>query len=177
MAAAVGIVFIGWGQYYQSRFDIRKEYALVEQGLDFGNFLNEVEPRPSIGVGPAGGIALSYDGYIYDLLGLNWVEMAHANPVKTGMRNHASLTKPLSGNMHLMCLQPSIVPALPTNGLPFGLMQIQPLMGFTPTLIFRNRMCQSPFEMTRIVGQLSHNTPGWKRRSTEKTSLCMTGLM
>ncbi|MBO9402569.1 hypothetical protein [Shimia sp. R9_3] len=92
--AALGIMLIGWGQYYQSRFDIRKEYVLVEQGLDFGAFLNEVEPRPSIGVGPAGGIALAYDGHIYDLLGLNWVEMAHANPVKIGMRNHASFDKP-----------------------------------------------------------------------------------
>lgn len=92
-AAATGAVIIGWMQYYQARFDIRKEYTLVEQGLSFGRFLNKIEPRPTIGVGPAGGIALAYDGEILDLLGLNWVEMAHANPVKVGMRNHASFDK------------------------------------------------------------------------------------
>jgi len=91
--SAIGVLMVGWMHYYQSRFDIRKEYALVEQGLHFGQFLNGIEPRPTIGVGPAGGIALAYDGKILDLLGLNWVEMAHANPVKVGMRNHASFDK------------------------------------------------------------------------------------
>ncbi len=91
--AAIGIFLVGWIHYYQSRFDIQKEYTLVEQGVSFGTFLNGIEPLPSIGVGPAGGIALAYDGKILDLLGLNWVEMAHANPVKVGMRNHASFDK------------------------------------------------------------------------------------
>ncbi len=93
-AAAAALMVLGWVQYYQARFDILKEYALVERGLGFGTYLNTFEPRPSIGVGPAGGIALAYDGQIYDLLGLNWTVMAHANPVKEGMRNHASFDKP-----------------------------------------------------------------------------------
>ena len=79
--------------YYQSRFDVTKEYTLVERGLAFGNYLNTSDPRPSIGTGPAGGIALAYDGHIYDLLGLNWPEMAHANPIKEGMRNPRELRK------------------------------------------------------------------------------------
>ncbi|WP_428929789.1 hypothetical protein [Marinibacterium sp. SX1] len=93
-AAALVVLVSGWLHYYQSRFDVVKEFTLVEQGLAFGSYLNGIEPRPSIGVGPAGGIALGYDGYIYDLLGLNWTEMAHANPIKVGMRNHASFDKP-----------------------------------------------------------------------------------
>ncbi len=90
LTVMVSVVFIGWMHYYQTRFDVRKEFRLVERGVDFGTFLNGITPRPSIGVGPAGGIALAYDGQILDLLGLNWTEMAHANPVKVGMRNHAS---------------------------------------------------------------------------------------
>jgi len=43
-----------------------------------------------MGVIAAGGIALTYDGELRDLMGLNWVEMAHANPIKVGFRNHAS---------------------------------------------------------------------------------------
>jgi hypothetical protein len=96
LPAAAGVLAtctVGWLHYYQTRFDVVKEFTLVEQGLGFGSYLNGLESRPSIGVGPAGGIALAYDGHIYDLLGLNWTEMAHANPVKVGMRNHASFDK------------------------------------------------------------------------------------
>lgn len=91
-AAAAGIAWIGvaYADLRQARFDLVKEFTLVEQGLAFGALANGLEPRPTLGVGPAGGISLSYEGPILDLLGLNWVEMAHANPIKTGMRNHAS---------------------------------------------------------------------------------------
>ncbi|MEM8580044.1 MAG: hypothetical protein AAGF50_02455 [Pseudomonadota bacterium] len=94
LPAIAALFATGWLHYYQARFDIRKEYTLVARGLGFGHFLSGFKPLPSIGVGPAGGIALAYDGHIYDLLGLNWTEMAHANPVKVGMRNHASFDKP-----------------------------------------------------------------------------------
>jgi hypothetical protein len=93
VGSVTGVIMIGWLHYYQARFDVQKEYRLVERGVEFGNFLNDFESRPTIGVGPAGGIALAYDGQIFDLLGLNWTEMAHANPVKVGMRNHASFDK------------------------------------------------------------------------------------
>ena len=92
-AGVLAVFAMGWLHFYQARFDVRKEFVLVEDGLGFGRYLNGVEPRPSIGVGPAGGIALAYDGQIYDLLGLNWTEMAHANPIKVGLRNHASFDK------------------------------------------------------------------------------------
>ncbi|MEL6588130.1 MAG: hypothetical protein AAFQ50_16020, partial [Pseudomonadota bacterium] len=61
VAVAVPLFAIGLSalHYYQSRFDIRKEYVLVEQGLGFGSYLNAADPRPTIGVGPAGGIALA----------------------------------------------------------------------------------------------------------------------
>lgn len=90
IAAAGAVVLVSAMQYYQSRFMIVREYTLVTRGTGFGDYLNKVEPKPTIGTGPAGGIALAYDGEILDLLGLNWTEMAHANPVKIGMRNHAS---------------------------------------------------------------------------------------
>jgi hypothetical protein len=91
--AAVGTgaaLLPGWMHYYQSRFDIVKEFAIAERGLAFGRALDTVMPRPKIGVGPAGGVAIGYNGEILDLLGLNWTEMAHANPVKVGTRNLAS---------------------------------------------------------------------------------------
>ncbi|MEM8755760.1 MAG: hypothetical protein AAGF90_22615, partial [Pseudomonadota bacterium] len=95
MAATALALWLGvsYGDYRQARFKLQNEVSLVERGVEFGALLNGFEPKPTLGVGAAGGIALAYDGPILDLLGLNWVAMAHANPVKTGMRNHASFDK------------------------------------------------------------------------------------
>jgi hypothetical protein len=76
--------------FYQSRFNVRAEYQLSQQGEDFGVYMSSFDPLPVMGVTAAGGIALTYNGEVRDLLGLNWVEMAHANPIKEGFRNHAS---------------------------------------------------------------------------------------
>jgi arabinofuranosyltransferase len=71
-----------------------REFALRDSAYQLGQLLSrklaQNEPPLSIGVLAAGGIALSYGGPIFDLLGLNWVEMAHANREKAGPRNHAS---------------------------------------------------------------------------------------
>ncbi len=85
---------VTFGDYRQNRFLLKRETKLVELGLAFGDLMNEIDPDAVMGVSAAGGIALSYDGPLLDLLGLNWVEMAHAVPVKTGLRNHASFDKP-----------------------------------------------------------------------------------
>jgi arabinofuranosyltransferase len=45
---------------------------------------------PSVGILAAGGFAYIYKGYTVDLMGLNSTLMAHAQPVKHGVRNHAS---------------------------------------------------------------------------------------
>lgn len=87
---AAGWFAVSYINYYQSRFDIFKEFEINNRGIEFGTAFNSVRPVPTIGVGAAGGIALAYDGTIRDLLGLNWTAMAHANPIKIGMRNHAS---------------------------------------------------------------------------------------
>ncbi|MCH9808025.1 MAG: hypothetical protein K0U74_09850 [Alphaproteobacteria bacterium] len=95
---ALGVLAVGWLgisllHYHQSRFVIVREYVINERGLKFGEAFNELKPAASIGVGAAGGVALTYDGPIRDMLGLNWTEMAHANPIKIGFRNHASFDR------------------------------------------------------------------------------------
>ncbi len=92
-AAFLSIILPGWAFYHQERFDVIKEFRIAERGIAFGEALDDVVPRPVIGVGPAGGVALAYNGEILDLLGLNWTEMAHANPVKQGTRNLASFDR------------------------------------------------------------------------------------
>ncbi len=97
-------VLPGWMHYHQKRFDVIKEYRIAQRGVAFGTVLDQFSPKPVIGVGPAGGIALGYNGEILDLLGLNWTEMAHANPIKTGTRNLASFDPDVFWNR-----QPDIV--------------------------------------------------------------------
>jgi arabinofuranosyltransferase len=45
---------------------------------------------PSVGILAAGGFAYIYKGYTVDLMGLNSTLMAHAQPIKHGVKNHAS---------------------------------------------------------------------------------------
>lgn len=54
------------------------EFWIAEHGRYVGNMLNEFPGQASLGVVAAGGIRMGYHGYIYDVLGLNWKQMAHA---------------------------------------------------------------------------------------------------
>lgn len=56
-----------------------RELRIAEQGRRMGDILNTYPGQPTIGIIAAGGVAMTYDGHIYDLMGLNWVEMAHAD--------------------------------------------------------------------------------------------------
>jgi len=57
------------------------------------NGLFDLTPKPSIGRITAGGNAFYYEGMTIDLLGLNNTLMAHADPLKVGVKNHASFDK------------------------------------------------------------------------------------
>jgi arabinofuranosyltransferase len=71
------------------------EFRLAERERVLGEILNQLPDSPSIGVLAAGGISRTYKGHIYDMLGLNWVEMAHANRhhTKKGLKNHLAFNK------------------------------------------------------------------------------------
>ena len=85
-----GWCLVNYSSYYQARFGIAREFTLSMRGENFGRYMSSFNPLPTMGVTAAGGIALTYEGELRDLLGLNWVAMAHANPMKVGFRNHAS---------------------------------------------------------------------------------------
>ena len=75
---------------------ITSEFRIVEQDMKVGETLNDWFPegnRPSIGVLAAGGIAFAYDGVVWDLMGLNFVAMAHSEGDKKGPKNHAAFNK------------------------------------------------------------------------------------
>ena len=76
---------------------IQNEFRLAQQGRILGkelsDFFRELKVLPSNGLMLAGAEAFTYRGKSIDMLGLNNVSMAHANPVKTGIKNHASFDK------------------------------------------------------------------------------------
>jgi arabinofuranosyltransferase len=75
---------------------IRSEFNIVKRDRAVGNILNlsfaEAE-RPSIGVVAAGAIALAYEGKVIDMMGLNNLDMAHAEGDRKGRKNHAAFNK------------------------------------------------------------------------------------
>lgn len=73
------------------------EFALAELGRkDAGrieSMFSKLETPPTVGVSAAGGFGYAYQGVVYDLMGLNNAQMAHALEVKTGIKNHAAFDK------------------------------------------------------------------------------------
>jgi len=70
---------------------LKEDFSLAVEGRRMGELLNKLgdEHLPDVGVLPAGGIAVTYHGRVADLLGLNWVEMAHASGRRTGVVGHS----------------------------------------------------------------------------------------
>ncbi len=86
------------------------EFVIAEQGRATGNLLNswfEAEKKPVIGVITAGGIALSYQGEIYDLIGLNETTIAHDGGLRKGFKNHASINPVLVADKNPELLFPN----------------------------------------------------------------------
>lgn len=73
------------------------EFVIVEDGRKAAIQLNETfaacKDYPAIGSFATGGVGYMYNGKTIDLLGLNSTIMAHADNIKTGVRNHASFDK------------------------------------------------------------------------------------
>jgi arabinofuranosyltransferase len=93
VVATQNALFAQESWYDSSTRSIYMEFRIAEAGRQLGSRLEALAARHggfSVGVTAAGGIAFTFRGPIYDLLGLNWVEMAHAQKNKVGIRNHAS---------------------------------------------------------------------------------------
>jgi arabinofuranosyltransferase len=86
------ILVSSYSAFGVSNKGLKEDFALAQDGRRIGNLLNTLsdQPAPDVGVLPAGGIAVSYEGRVVDLLGLNWVEMAHASGRRTGMPGHSA---------------------------------------------------------------------------------------
>ena len=83
--------------YIQHSPPLDWEFELAELGRKdaqmIDSMFSKLHEPPSVGVSAAGGFGYAYDGVVYDLMGLNNKDMAHALEVKTGIKNHAAFDK------------------------------------------------------------------------------------
>ena len=82
-------------KYAKTGGRIDHEFRIAEEQRALGTLLNNLPSKPSLGVIAAGGIARTYDGHIFDLMGLNWTSMAHSNRIHNfgAAKNHAAFSK------------------------------------------------------------------------------------
>lgn len=88
---------------------IRMEFYIAEYTRENGRRLNDFfkGDLPVIGFGAAGGIAIGYDGIVYDMLGLNLPELAHADKIKVGPKAHQSFNKKVFYKLNPDVLMPT----------------------------------------------------------------------
>lgn len=105
IAVCFGVFFVAKSTWYDlttvEKFTatrVSPEFYHARNGRNIAEKENETFDScahyPSVGLIAAGGFAYAYKGYTIDLMGLNSVAMAHADPVKIGFRNHASFDVP-----------------------------------------------------------------------------------
>jgi arabinofuranosyltransferase len=79
------------------RLGLDKEFVLAAEGREWGRALNRIfpadAPKPRVGAIAVGGIQYTYEGEIFDLMGLNNVAMAHSPGDRKGIKNHAAFSK------------------------------------------------------------------------------------
>lgn len=80
--AAFALVAVTWGAFASNKGHYVHEFRIAEWGREMGRVLNGYPGRPGIAIVAAGGFSMTYEGPIYDLMGLNWVEMARSNREK-----------------------------------------------------------------------------------------------
>jgi len=78
-------------------YPVIQDFIVSSNGREVAEKMNETfdstSNYPSVGSLATGGFGFVYNGKTIDLMGLNNVAMAHADPAKKGYRNHASFDK------------------------------------------------------------------------------------
>lgn len=83
--------FFSWRNPSDAKTKILHEFTIAADGKEIGHLLNSIEGTPpKIGVIAAGGIANTYEGEIFDAMGLNHTGVAHAPGDRIGLKNHAA---------------------------------------------------------------------------------------
>jgi arabinofuranosyltransferase len=117
----VAFLVIPTPRWWQSTYRelIAFEFTFAEEGEIIGTTLNALfkDDPPSIGVIIAGGIALTYEGDVVDVMGLNNVVMAHAPGNRYGViKNHTAFNTDV-----FLAQRPNLF--LPITGAPESILQ------------------------------------------------------
>lgn len=91
-----GLFFLpGLSNYIYYGGKVNNDFRMAEKQRYVGKILNKLPNTPSVGVYIAGGFSMTYKGNIYDMMGLNWTKMAHANRKhnKNSLKNHSAFDK------------------------------------------------------------------------------------
>jgi hypothetical protein len=76
---------------------LKHEYRIARHGRETGAALaamfEDMADYPTIATITAGGSKYTYPGPVYDLMGLNSTEMAHAPGPRTGFKNHVAFNR------------------------------------------------------------------------------------
>lgn len=79
--------------------NLKHEFRIAAEGRDNGAALaqlfSDLESWPTVATITAGGNKYGYPGYVYDLMGLNSTEMAHAPGSRGGFKNHTGFNRDL----------------------------------------------------------------------------------
>lgn len=164
-ASVYAVTQAGWAAFRDNnasqitdhRMRVSIEYAVARAGIENGNQLNDIfqEDLPSIGFAAAGGIAYAYKGFVYDVLGLNDTQFAHADTIKTGYKGHQSFDKTV-----LLNLMPDIfIPLTQSSNTPFNL--VTSYQHFTDpntwdSLIFKNIFNDDSFKKQYILATVEN---------------------
>jgi hypothetical protein len=77
--------------------NIKHEFRIAREGRENGvalvEMFRDLEVWPTVGAITAGGSKLAYPGHVFDLMGLNWAEMAHAPGDASNFKNHTGFTR------------------------------------------------------------------------------------
>ncbi|MDF7802021.1 hypothetical protein P4C99_21270 [Pontiellaceae bacterium B1224] len=94
--ALIGLLLAGWILFPMTGY-IKHEFRIAGEGRANGAALlqmfQDLENRPTVGVITAGGNKLGYPGRVFDLMGLNSTEMAHAPGDAANFKNHTGFTR------------------------------------------------------------------------------------
>lgn len=117
---ASALVLIQWISFgsrpvLASQFDMARGFRRL--GTRMNDLFSSSDALPSLGVIPAGGIAVTYDGVVWDLVGLNWSAMAHAEGDRKGYPGHSAFNKAVFWQTQVDIVSPQIVDHRPARCL------------------------------------------------------------
>lgn len=90
------LVVVGWALFPWTA-NMKHEFRIAREGRMAGATLEamfrSLESLPTVAVITAGGSKYAYPGHVYDVMGLNSSEMAHAPATSGGLKNHTAFNR------------------------------------------------------------------------------------